>query len=36
MARDLGIKPVAKDAAAQEYSPSIWPKWIDVNLRRST
>jgi hypothetical protein len=32
-ARDLGIKPVAKDAAAQDYSPSLWPKWIDVNLK---
>jgi len=33
VARGLGINPVAKGAAAQEYSASIWPKWIDVNLK---
>jgi hypothetical protein len=32
-ARDLGLGPAPKDAAAQDYSPAIWPKWIDVNLK---
>ncbi len=31
--RALGITPAAKNAAALEYNASIWPKWIDVNLK---
>ncbi len=33
LARDLGVNPVAKGGGAMEYSASIWPKWIDVNLK---
>jgi len=32
LARELGVNPVPKDGGAMEYSASIWPKWIDVNL----
>jgi hypothetical protein len=32
LAQDLGVNPVPKDAGAMDYSASIWPKWIDVNL----
>ncbi len=31
--RALGVNPVPKSAEAIEYSASIWPKWIDVNLK---
>lgn len=33
LARDLGVNPVPKDGGAMEFSASIWPKWIDVNLK---
>lgn len=33
LARDLGVNPVPKDGGAMDYSASIWPKWIDVNLK---
>ncbi|GEM_PF-2594917 len=33
LARELGVNPVPKDGGAMEYSASIWPKWIDVNLK---
>ncbi len=32
LARELGVNPVPKDGGAMDYSASIWPKWIDVNL----
>ncbi len=32
VARALTVSPVPKDGGAMEYSASIWPKWIDVNL----
>ncbi len=32
LARELGVSPVPKDGGAMDYSASIWPKWIDVNL----
>jgi hypothetical protein len=33
LAQDLGVNPVPKDGGAMDYSASIWPKWIDVNLK---
>ncbi len=33
LAQNLGVPPVPKNAAAQEFSASLWPKWIDVNLK---
>ncbi len=33
LARELGVTPVPIDGGAMEYSASIWPKWIDVNLK---
>ena len=33
VARTLGVNPVPKDGGAQEFSTSLWPKWIDVNLK---
>lgn len=33
VARALTISAVAKSGEAQEYNASIWPKWIDVNLK---
>ncbi|HEY8292797.1 MAG TPA: hypothetical protein VIG44_09930, partial [Thermomicrobiales bacterium] len=29
---DIGVNPAPKDGGAMDYSASIWPKWIDVNL----
>lgn len=36
MAKRLGAEPVAQRLGAVEYSASIWPKWIDVNLKTQT
>ncbi|MHB8644486.1 MAG: L,D-transpeptidase family protein [Thermomicrobiales bacterium] len=33
VAQALVVNPVPKDGGAMEYSASIWPKWIDVNLK---
>jgi hypothetical protein len=30
---DIGVNPAPKDGGAMDYSASIWPKWIDVNLK---
>lgn len=32
-AKRLGVEPVARSLGAVEYSASIWPKWIDINLK---
>lgn len=31
--REIGVNPVPKSISALEYNASIWPKWIDVNLK---
>ncbi len=33
VAKSLSVAPVSMDGGAMEYSASIWPKWIDVNLK---
>jgi len=33
VAKALAVNPVPKDGGAMEFSASIWPKWIDVNLK---